>query len=58
MIAEQRVCKEEAARMNKQQAVEQKTHAEEATRMKERQEVESITAEERARDKEAARMNE
>ncbi len=58
VIAEQRVCNEEAARMKEQQAVEQKTRAEEATRMKEQQEVESVAAEERARDKEAARMKE
>jgi hypothetical protein len=37
VIAEQRVCKEEATRMKEQQAVEQRTSAEEATRMKEQQ---------------------
>jgi hypothetical protein len=52
VIAEQRVCNKEAARMKEQQAVEQRTGAEETTRMKERQEVESIATEERARDKE------
>jgi hypothetical protein len=58
VIAEQRVCNKEAARMKEQQAVEQRTRAEEATRMKERQEVESIATEERARHEEAARMKE
>jgi hypothetical protein len=58
VIAEQRVCNEEAARMKEQQVVEQRVHAEEAARMKEWQDVEIIVAEERSRNKEAARIKE
>ncbi len=58
VIAEQRVCDKEAARMKEQQAVEQRARAEEALRMKEWQDVESIAAEERTCNEEAARMKE